>query len=115
MTTAVSVLLQVDGEDLLLAALRLTERQGVSGPRPGQPVVHVLRELLLLALRENSVDHDHKEADQEEGDSDADESRPVRVDRLAAAPRSRDETGKEEQEGDKNEHHAEVERGHGRR
>ena len=111
---AVSVLLQVNGESLLLAALGLSEGQGVPGPRPRQPVVHVLGELFLLALRENPVDHDHEEADQEEGDADADQSRPIRVERLAA-PGPRYETGKEEQEGDEDEDHAEVEGGHGGR
>lgn len=63
MAVAVAMLLQVSGEDILLPALRLSQGQGVPRPRPGQPVVHVLGELLLLALRENPVDHDHEQAD----------------------------------------------------
>lgn len=85
MTAAAAVLLQVSGQNVLVAALRLAEGQGVPGPRPGQPVVHVLGELLLLALRQNPVDHDHEETDEEEGDAHADQGRPIRVERLVAS------------------------------
>ena len=78
--------------------------QGVAGPGSAQPVADVSRQFLLLTSRDDPVDHDHDEADEEKGDSDPEQSRPVCI-----SGGTGDHAGEDHEEAEEDEDDAKVE------